>query len=358
LKAISLDCNHIPDAAMTLAVMALYADGPSTLRNIASWRVKETDRIAAMATELRKVGATVEEGADFIRVHPLAQFRPASIHTYDDHRMAMCLSLAAFHELKGSAPATLRIEDPKCVAKTFPDYFETLFSVVQVDAAKVPVITIDGPTASGKGTLAAGVAARLGWHTLDSGSLYRVSALAARRAGVAPDDEAGLARVAAGLNLRFEGTGVFLDGEDVSDALREEAVGTMASQISVWPALRAALYALQCSFRRLPGLVADGRDMGTVIFPAAPLKVFLTASAAARAERRHRQLLERGISANLDSLRADLEARDERDRHRATAPLKPAEDALELDNSGMTVVESVELVLDWWLQRRPFDLLG
>ena len=356
LKAIDLDCNHIPDAAMTLAVMALYADGPCTLRNIASWRVKETDRIAAMACELRKVGATVEEGADFIRVHPLAQFRSARIHTYDDHRMAMCLSLAAFHELKGSAPATLRIEDPKCVAKTFPDYFEALFSVVQVAPERVPVITIDGPTASGKGTLAAGVAARLGWHTLDSGSLYRVSALAARRAGVAADDEAGLARVAAALALRFEGTRVFLDGEEVTDALREEAVGSMASQISVWPALRAALYELQCSFRRLPGLAADGRDMGTVIFPDAPLKVFLTASAAARADRRHRQLLERGISANLDGLRADLEARDERDRHRAAAPLKPAEDALELDNSGMTVVESIELVLDWWLQRRPFDL--
>ncbi|WP_251970777.1 bifunctional 3-phosphoshikimate 1-carboxyvinyltransferase/cytidylate kinase [Sphaerotilus microaerophilus] len=358
LKAIDLDCNHIPDAAMTLAVMALYADGPCTLRNIASWRVKETDRIAAMACELRKVGATVEEGADFIRVHPLAQFRAASIHTYDDHRMAMCLSLAAFNGLQQAEPVPVRIEDPKCVAKTFPDYFEALFSVVRSEPRHIPVITIDGPTASGKGTLAAGVAARLGWHTLDSGSLYRVSALAARRAGVAPDDEAGLARVAAGLNLRFEGTSVFLDGADVTDVLREEAVGTMASQISVWPALRAALYELQCSFRRLPGLVADGRDMGTVIFPAAPLKIFLTASAAARAERRHRQLLERGISANLDSLRADLEARDERDRHRATAPLKPAEDALELDNSGMTVVESVELVLDWWLQRRPFDLLG
>jgi 3-phosphoshikimate 1-carboxyvinyltransferase len=358
LRAIDLDCNHIPDAAMTLAVMALYADGPCTLRNIASWRVKETDRIAAMATELRKVGATVEEGADFIRVFPLAQFRAASIHTYDDHRMAMCLSLAAFNGLQQAEPVPVRIEDPKCVAKTFPDYFEALFSVARAEPRHIPVITIDGPTASGKGTLAAGVAARLGWHTLDSGSLYRVSALAARRMGVAPDDEAGLARVAAALNLRFKGTSVFLDGEDVSDALREETVGTMASQISVWPALRAALHELQCSFRRLPGLVADGRDMGTVIFPDAALKVFLTASAAARAERRHKQLISKGISASLDSLRADLEARDARDRSRSTAPLKPAEDALELDNSGMTIDDSIDLVLGWWLQRRPFDLQG
>ncbi len=358
LQAIDLDCNHIPDAAMTLAVMALYADGPSTLRNIASWRVKETDRIAAMATELRKIGATVEEGADYLRVHPLAQFRSASLHTYDDHRMAMCLSLAALHELKGSGPATLRIEDPKCVAKTFPDYFETLFSVVSVQRHRVPVITIDGPTASGKGTLAAGVAEQLGYHTLDSGSLYRVTALAARRAGVAADNESALAQVAAGLKLRFEGTRVFLEGDEVTDALREEAVGTMASQISVWPAVRTALHELQCSFRRLPGLVADGRDMGTVIFPDAALKVFLTASAAARAERRHKQLISKGISASLDSLRADLEARDARDRSRSTAPLKPAEDALELDNSGMTIGDSVDLVLGWWLQRRPFDLQG
>ncbi|MCK6423663.1 MAG: bifunctional 3-phosphoshikimate 1-carboxyvinyltransferase/cytidylate kinase [Burkholderiaceae bacterium] len=354
LRAIDLDCNHIPDAAMTLAVMALYADGPSTLRNIASWRVKETDRIAAMACELRKLGATVEEGDDFLRVHPPERLSPARLHTYDDHRMAMCASLAAFNGLRQHEAVPLRIEDPKCVAKTFPDYFETLFSVVAPLSGRAPVITIDGPTASGKGTLAAGVAARLGWHTLDSGSLYRVAALAARRAGVAADDEAGLARLAAGLQLRFEGTTVFLAGEDVSDALREEAVGTMASQISVWPALRAALFELQCSFRRLPGLVADGRDMGTVIFPDAPLKVFLTATAAARAERRHRQLLARGISANLDGLRADLEARDARDRSRATAPLKPAEDARLLDNSLLGIEASVQQVIDWWQAQQPF----
>jgi 3-phosphoshikimate 1-carboxyvinyltransferase len=126
LKAIDLDCNHIPDAAMTLAVMALYADGPTTLRNIASWRVKETDRLAAMATELRKLGATVEEGADFLRSRRPAHWKPAAIHTYDDHRVAMCFSLAAFNP--AGVRRTVRILDPKCVAKTFPDYFETLFS--------------------------------------------------------------------------------------------------------------------------------------------------------------------------------------------------------------------------------------
>lgn len=146
LKAIDLDANHIPDAAMTLAVMALYADGPTTLRNIASWRVKETDRIDAMANELQKLGATVEAGPDFIRIHPLpaAGWRPASIRTYDDHRVAMCFSLAAFNP----AGVPVRILEPHCVAKTFPDYFETLFSVAE--AAEVPVICIDGPTASGR----------------------------------------------------------------------------------------------------------------------------------------------------------------------------------------------------------------
>ncbi|MEO6293101.1 MAG: 3-phosphoshikimate 1-carboxyvinyltransferase, partial [Burkholderiaceae bacterium] len=182
LKAVDLDCNHIPDAAMTLAVMALYADGTTTLRNIASWRVKETDRIAAMANELRKLGATVVEGADFISITPPAtvvDWSTAPIHTYDDHRVAMCFSLAAFNP----AGLPIRILDPKCVAKTFPDYFEALFSVAQTDTASIPVITIDGPSASGKGSLASSLAQQLGYHYLDSGALYRVTAFAALQAG-------------------------------------------------------------------------------------------------------------------------------------------------------------------------------
>ena len=356
LRAITLDCNAIPDAAMTLAVMALYAQGTTRLVNIASWRVKETDRIAAMATELRKLGATVTEGQDFIEVTPPTVWQAASIHTYDDHRIAMCLSLAAFNPLVAvpGGEVSVRILDPQCVAKTFPDYFEALFSVAQTAEADIPVITIDGPTASGKGTLAATVAARLGWHQLDSGLLYRATALAAQRQAVAADDEPGLARVAAGLNLRFDGEQVLLDGTDVAAELRQEQVGSMASRISAWPAVRGALEALQLAFRRLPGLVADGRDMGTVIFPAAPLKLFLTASPAKRAERRYKQLISKGISANLSDLRADLEARDERDKTRLIAPLKPAQDALLLDNSGLDIEQSVARVLDWWAQRGPF----
>jgi 3-phosphoshikimate 1-carboxyvinyltransferase len=352
LKAIDLDCNHIPDAAMTLAVMALYADGTTTLRNIASWRVKETDRLAAMATELRKLGAQVEEGADFIQVTPPADWTAASIHTYDDHRVAMCFSLAAFN-----APGIpVRIEDPKCVAKTYPDYFEALFSVVRTPSPRVPVICVDGPTASGKGTLASEVARRLGYHYLDSGALYRIAALAATQAGLALDTahEHGIARLAETLPIRFLAGRVLLGEQDVTDAIRTEEAGMNASRVSALPSVRTALVGLQQGFRRLPGLVADGRDMGTVIFPDAPMKVYLTASAARRAERRHKQLISKGISTTIDALRADLEARDARDSSRAVAPLKPAEDALLLDNSGQSVEESVAQVLRWWQDKQPF----
>ena len=356
LQAVNLDCNHIPDAAMTLAVMALYATGTTRLSGIASWRVKETDRIAAMATELRKVGAGVIEGDDFIEVSPPHRWQSASIHTYDDHRMAMCLSLAAFNPLAGATPArALRIQDPACVAKTFPDYFEALFSLAWSQTDEVPVIAIDGPSASGKGTLAAALARRLGWHFLDSGAVYRATALAAQRAGVALDDEAGVARLAAGLDLRFDGTQILLNGVDVADELRQETTGAAASRVSAWPAVRQALHALQLSFRRAPGLVADGRDMGTVVFPQAALKVFLTASAAERAARRHKQLISKGIQASIADLRADIEARDARDQSRVASPLKPAEDALRLDNSSLGIDESVDVVQGWWQQRNPLD---
>ena len=355
LQAITLDCNHMPDAAMTLAMMALYAQGTTRLTNIASWRVKETDRIAAMATELRKVGATCKEGADFIEITAPSQWRAAAIDTYDDHRIAMCFSLVAFNASAGARPAVpVRILDPRCVGKTFPDYFETLFSVVQAEAADIPVITVDGPTASGKGTLASALAASIGYHYLDSGALYRATALAALECGVSGDDAAGLAALAEALELRFDAGRTLHAGRDVTDALRREDVGALASQISAWPAVRAALRELQLAMRRLPGLVADGRDMGTVIFPDARLKVFLTASSAQRAERRHRQLIAKGVSAKIEGLREALEARDARDQNRTASPLKPAQDALLLDNSGLTVEASVEQVLRWWQERGPF----
>ena len=350
LRAIELDCNHIPDAAMTLAVMALYASGTTRLTNIASWRVKETDRIAAMATELRKLGAPVTEGDDFIEVTAPATWAPAAIHTYDDHRVAMCFSLAAFNP----AQLPVRILDPQCVAKTFPDYFETLFDVVTAREHGVPILTVDGPTASGKGTLASAVAQALGYHFLDSGAVYRATALAAMRSGTPPDDEPRLAQLAANLDLHFGPGQIFMSGQDVTETLRLEEVGALASKVSAWPLVRAALRTLQLSFHRVPGLVADGRDMGTVIFPAADLKIFLTASAATRAERRHKQLISKGISSNIDSLRTELEMRDARDQTRAISPLKPAQDAMLLDNSALTVEASMVAVLEAWEDRRPF----
>lgn len=359
LRAVDLDANHIPDAAMTLAVMALFADGTTRLRNIASWRVKETDRIAAMAKELRKLGATVVEGADFIEVTPPRTWRPASIHTYDDHRMAMCFSLAAFNALApGMTPSggvPVRIEDPGCVAKTFPDYFESFFRIVRSEAAQIPVITIDGPTASGKGTLASLLADRLGFHLLDSGLLYRATALLALRQGVADDDESRLAELGRHLKIRFSAADVWLDGEEVSNNLREEAVGSMASKISALPQVRQALLELQLRQRQLPGLVADGRDMGTVVFPDAQLKVFLTASPVQRAQRRYNQLISKGIPATLSELCADLEARDLRDKTRSVAPLRPAPDARLLDNSDLSVEDCVEQVWNWWQAGRPFS---
>ena len=353
LRGITLDCNHIPDAAMTLAVMALYADAPTTLNNIASWRVKETDRIAAMATECRKLGAQIEEGADWLRIHPLpqGQWQRASIHTYDDHRVAMCFSLAAFNPDQ----VPVRIEDPKCVAKTFPDYFEALFSVAKAPQHNIPVICVDGPTASGKGTLASQVAQQLGYHYLDSGALYRVTAYAALQAGLdLAHDEEPIAALARHLPVRFEGDQIWLANSNVSDAIRTEEAGMNASKVSVLPKVRTALVALQHSFRRLPGLVADGRDMGTVIFPDAALKVFLTADAAQRAQRRHKQLISKGFSVTLEGLRADLEARDARDASRSVAPLKPAQDAVSLDNSSLSIEASVQQVLTWWQSKQAF----
>ena len=367
LKAIDLDCNHIPDAAMTLAVMALYAEGTTRLRNIASWRVKETDRIAAMACELRKLGAAVVEGEDFIEVTPPASqgdqtaWQHASIHTYDDHRMAMCFSLAAFNPLAPTAvkakPVSVRIDDPRCVAKTFPDYFEALFQVARTHPDWIPVITVDGPTASGKGTLASALATRLGYQFLDSGSLYRITGLLALEQGIDLADADALEQLARQLGeaiaLRFDRDHIWVDGVDVSEAVRREEIGQAASRLSAYPGVRQALLELQKAFRGLPGLVADGRDMGTVVFPDAALKVFLTATVAQRAERRHKQLISKGFSVTLEEICADLEARDLRDTSRKVAPLAPAADARKLDNSALSIDESVDTVLGWWVEGWP-----
>lgn len=211
-----------------------------------------------------------------------------------------------------------------------------------------PVITIDGPTASGKGTVAHRVADRLGFHYLDSGALYRLTALSALRHSTPLNDEHAVAKIAEHLNCSFSGENIFLDHENVKNAIRAEEIGNLASRIAALPAVRHALTGLQLGFRKAPGLVADGRDMGSVIFPRAILKVFLTASVAARAERRYKQLIGKGFSANMDDLLKDLTERDARDANRAVAPLKPAEGAYILDTSDISADEAVEKVLEWY----------
>ncbi|MFZ9071294.1 MAG: (d)CMP kinase, partial [Burkholderiaceae bacterium] len=331
----------------------------------------------------------VEEGADFIVITPPTHLRSASIHTYDDHRVAMSFALASFAhagevaiapdagrrnfgegvqaadaghqdsgegvnapvgetvvysvETRGHSPEpdpeprpeasrSLTIEDPACVNKTFPAYFDVFADIC---AQAVPVVAIDGPTASGKGTVASRVAQALGYAYLDSGALYRLLALASMNRGLSPTDAPGLGALAASMAISFEGEVIWLDGRDVSTEIRAEAVGNRASEVAALPAVRQALLRRQRDFARRPGLVADGRDMGSVVFPQAQTKVFLTATAEARAARRVNQLRARGEAADLATITADLAARDARDASRAVAPLKfvPGQGVVSLDTT-------------------------
>ncbi len=221
--------------------------------------------------------------------------------------------------------------------------------------APVPVITVDGPSASGKGTISQIVAARFGWHFLDSGALYRLVGLAAKNAGVATDDEHALVAMIAAMGIEFELAGqpgqsasIRLDGRVVDDQLRTEEIAAAASRVAALAGVREALLGRQRGFRRRPGLVADGRDMGTVVFPDANLKVFLLAGTEERARRRYKQLKEKGMDVNLSAIFRELEERDRRDRERQQAPLRPADDAVVIDTTGMTIDHVVATVLDHW----------
>lgn len=218
-------------------------------------------------------------------------------------------------------------------------------------AAVIPVITIDGPTASGKGTIASRVAQALGWHVLDSGALYRLTALALTRSGGDGNDPDAAATAARELDVVFRDGGIWLSGDEVSGEIRCEAIGNLASRVAAYPAVREALLECQRAFRKAPGLVADGRDMGTIVFPDAPLKIFLDADVAERALRRHKQLRDKGFSAKLSDLLEDLRLRDARDRDRAHAPLVAAADAVIVDSSRMGIDDTVNQVLDLWSAR-------
>lgn len=219
-----------------------------------------------------------------------------------------------------------------------------------IAAARAPVIAVDGPSGTGKGTVCTHLAHWLGWHFLDSGALYRLVAIQALRQGVGMDDEAGLARIARQIKARFEGgragelVRVWLGNEDASDAVRSEESSLAASRVAAWPAVRIALLEKQRAYRRPPGLVADGRDMGTVVFPDAELKIFLTASPEERARRRYKQLKQKGIDVNLAQLLADIAERDARDSQRTISPLKPAPDAVVIDTTGLEVAAVLSVI--------------
>ena len=215
----------------------------------------------------------------------------------------------------------------------------------------VPVITVDGPSGAGKGTVAKLLAEQLQFKILDSGALYRLTGLLVNRAGNGFDNEAQAAELASSMQVDFTADGVILNGEDVSLAIRTESAGNDASKVAAMPAVRAALLDWQKAFAKMPGLIADGRDMGTTVFPQALLKIFLTASAEERAQRRHKQLNEKGISSSIAALAAEIAERDERDRTRATSPLVPADDAIVIDSTSLSIDEVVQQILTLWSDR-------
>ena len=348
LRGVEIDCLEIPDAAMVLSTLALFCDQPTKLINIASWKEKETDRITAVVQGLERLGGSVyREGDDAITIHPVTCLKSAKIQTFNDHRIAMTFSMAAF-ALKGEVGRVtnrvLQIENPECVEKTFPYFFEE-FS--RVCSESVPVITVDGPTASGKGTIANHVGKNLGFNVLDSGAFYRSLALITRWEKIDEDNHRAIAFRARTLPLRMKGSRFFLGDDDVTVLMRDEKIGLLASKIAKFEDVRRALIMAQRDFARLPGLVADGRDMGSVVFPRGTLRVFLTAKPEIRAKRRFKQLIEKEIPCTLNDIFQDIIDRDNSDYNRPVASLALAEEGatLKIDSSSKTVEEVVKIIV-------------
>ena len=348
LRGIEIDCLEIPDAAMVLSTLALFCDQPTKLMNIASWKEKETDRITAVVQGLEGLGVSVyREGDDAITINPVTCLKSAKIQTFNDHRIAMTFSMAAFalkDEVGRVKNRVLQIQNPECVEKTFPYFFEE-FSRVCSEA--VPVITVDGPTASGKGTIANHVGKNLGFNVLDSGAFYRSLALITRRENIDESDHGAIASRARTISLRMQGSRFFLEAEDVTMLIRDEKIGLLASKIAKYEDVRRALIMVQRDFARLPGLVADGRDMGSVVFPKGALRVFLTAKPAIRAKRRFKQLIEKEIPCTLNDIFQDITDRDNSDYNRPVASLSLAEEGatLRIDSSSKTIEEVVEIIV-------------
>ena len=340
---VSLAIDEFP----VLFVAAACARGKTTFTGIGELRVKESDRIAAMAEGLRALGIDVDESDDGAVVHG-GKLAGGSVTSRGDHRIAMSLAIAA-----SVAEGPVTIQDVAAVDTSFPGFAECMRTLgIDIGSEGLPVVTIDGPVGSGKGTIARRVALALGWHLLDSGALYRLVALAALKQGVDLDDIDSLVTLATHLNVRFGSDEdgdecIWLDEQEVTAEIRNEECGAGASRVAAHQPVRDALFGLQRSFLKPPGLVADGRDMGTQVFADAPLKVYLTASPDERAKRRHKQLKDKGIDVSLAALSRDIEERDRRDSERSVAPLKPAEDARILDSTGISIEDITATVLDW-----------
>jgi len=331
--------NTAPDAVVALAVAALFARGKTRLTDIANLRLKESNRLEDLASELRKLGGVVETGDDFLQIEG-GELQPATVDPHDDHRMAMSFALA------GLRIPGVEIEDPDCVAKTWPGFFEALESIT------TPLlIAVDGPGGVGKSTVSQAVAARFGLGHLETGGMYRAGALAVLEAGLDIEDEGAVAALIDSLTVDVVDGRVIVNGRDVTDDLRTEAVSAASSRVSAVPRVREALVALQRRWVRPDGAgaVVEGRDIGTVVFPDSPAKIYLTARPDIRAIRRVRDL---GLAeADIPRIAADLAARDERDSTRTVSPLRPADDAFVLDTSEMPIEDVIDAVATYVIRR-------
>ncbi len=331
LLGVDVDMNHAPDAAVAVSVVALFARGATTIRNIPNLRIKETDRLAAIAAELSKLGAAVDERPDGLTIEP-GHPQGASIATYDDHRIAMAFSVAGLR-----IPGVI-IEDIECVSKTWPGYFDAMEQYL-----RPAVVAIDGPSGVGKSTVSRAVADRFGWGHLETGGYYRLATLAVLRSGADPTDPLEVAPVVESAEIGMRDGVATLGGEDVTGELRSDEVTANVSAVSAMPDVRVQLVAKQRAWVAATGpSVVEGRDIGTVVFDDAPLKIYLTATAEERARRRAGDL---GLAPEeLDDLIKKMRKRDEIDSTRKASPLRAADDAIVVDTSDLTIDEVVDLV--------------
>lgn len=334
LHGIVADMNRISDTAPTLAVLASFADSPTVIENVAHIRHQESDRIAAVTSELRRLGGRVEELPDGWRIEPAA-LHGGEVNTYDDHRIAMAFSLIGL-----KVPGVV-IRNPACVEKTFPDFFARLEELRMVPI----VVAIDGPAGAGKSTVSRRLAEALGYRYIDTGAMYRVIGVLAAERGIDCADSTALAALCDATQMEFiernSRVRTYADGRDVSDAIRTPAAAQQASKVSAVPVVRERLVAQQRALGAAGGVVMEGRDIGTVVFPQAPLKVFLDASAYERARRRAHELYERATTADIERIAQEITERDARDRGRAHSPLRPAGDAVVIDTTDNSIDEVV-----------------